>query len=91
MTIAEGEFSTIGEETGNYRVDGVYTFTASDTTDGDGKRRKVRGAMIEEWNGTAWDAGVLYPGSSYEFNAASGKKIRLTWRWAIGGTCILVR
>ncbi|MCR5752177.1 MAG: hypothetical protein K6G91_09450 [Kiritimatiellae bacterium] len=91
VTIAEGEFSTIEEETGNYRVDGVYTFTASDMVDGDGKKRKVRGALIEEWNGSEWVKVGVYGGKSYEFNAASGKKIRLTWRWGNFGTCVLVR
>ena len=91
VTIAVGEFDTIEEESGNYHVDGTYTFTASAARDAEGKLRRVKGVTIEEWNGSAWEPAGSSVGDAYTFNATSGKKVRLTWQWRGNGTRIILR
>ena len=91
VTIADGEFNTIEEEAGSYLVDGMYTFTASEARDAEGKKRRVRGVNVEEWNGSAWVPAGFFAGDSYTYNATSGKKIRLTWQWRGNGTRFIIR
>jgi hypothetical protein len=90
-TIAAGEFDTTTEEAGIYRVDGVYTFTAAATRDANGQRRRVSGVKVEEWNGAAWTPAGFFKGDSYTYNATSGTKVRLTWKWRGGDTMIILR
>lgn len=59
--------------------------------DAEGKRRRVSGVKVEEWNGSAWVSAGFFKGDSYTYNATSGTKVRLTWKWRGGDTVIILR
>ncbi len=46
---------------------------------------------MEEWNGSAWVSAGFFKGDSYTYNATSGTKVRLTWKWRGGDTVIILR
>ena len=88
-----GKFSDYeGVATGEYEVEGSYTFTAGAATDRNGKVRPVVGYTIETWNGNEWGAPVKHEGDSYTYTVGTDPaKVRLTWKWQPDGLMLLVR
>ena len=78
-------------ETGAYKVEGSWTFTARDAVDEQGRTCRLAGYVLETLADGEWTAKTLHAGASYTYEEGSSPKtVRLTWRWS-NGTVITVR
>ena len=78
-------------ETGAYKVEGSWTFTASEAVDDAGEKRAVTGYSLETLKDGVWTDKTLHEGSSYTYaEGESPATVRLTWRWGVG-MAIIVR
>ena len=91
VMVAEGKHAASTEASGDYRVEGTYTFTAEDAVV-DGKTHRVTGCTVETWDGSAWGAPAFVAGSSYVYTeCASPAKVRITWKWQGDGSVLIFR
>ena len=91
VMVAEGKHAASTEASGDYRVEGTYTFTAEDAVV-DGKTHRVTGCTVETWDGSAWGAPAFVAGSSYVYTeGASPAKVRITWKWQGDGSVLIFR
>ena len=78
-------------ETGAYKVEGSWTFTAGAATDEQGEKCALVGYAVETLKDGVWTDKTLHAGSAYTYEEGkSPATVRLTWRWNVGMT-ILVR
>ena len=85
VIVAEGKYDTTTEPSGNYEVEGSWTFTALPAVNERGHRRDVVGYVIEAWNAETgkWGPKQSFPGDSYTHVVGEpAAKVRLTWKWA---------
>ena len=79
VVVAGGE-GAVQAETGDYKVEGEWTFTASKTVNSKGAVVDVGRYALEEFMNGAWRNKTIHEGSSYTYTVgASPAKVRLTW------------
>ena len=89
--VRPAHFGNGATETGAFKVEGSWTFTATDARDADGEIVKLLGYTLETLKDGEWTDKTLHAGSSYTYEeGASPAAVRLTWRWNVG-MVILVR
>ena len=81
----------LSETTGSYKVDGIWTFTATAVKDRRGLVKPVEGYYIEELVDGVWMNRRWHFGQSYTYNETSGKTVRLTWSAPRDGTRVIFR
>ncbi len=87
----DGTGETLAEEVGNYKVEGTYTFSATQVKDSSDVLKPVTGYFLETWNGSAWGGGkTRNEGSSFTYSETMGK-VRVTWSPRPKGTAVIVR
>ena len=77
-------------ESGAYKVDGTWTFTATTAPGDNNEIKPVKGYTLETWNGSAWVRSGSGRGDSYTYTEGAGK-VRLTWNALPSGTVLIVR
>jgi hypothetical protein len=88
-----GVGETLAEGVGNYKVEGTYTFSATQVKDSQGNLANVAGYYLSstydkekgDWTGDAWHAG-----QSFTYTETMGK-VRVKWAPAPAGLMIIVR
>ena len=91
VVVAAGQYDASIEAPGVYEVEGTWTFSATNAVV-NGKVKQVTGYTLETWADGAWSAPTAYDGASYTYTVGtSPASVRLTWQWAKGGTCIMLR
>ena len=79
-------------ESGIYKVDGTWTFTATTARGDNNEVKPVKGYTLETWDGSAWIRAASGQGDSYTYTAGtSPAKVRLTWNALPSGTVLIVR
>ena len=79
-------------ESGAYKVDGTWTFTAMTALGDNNEIKPVKGYTLDTWNGSAWVRSESSPGDSYTYTAGtSPAKVRLTWNAMPSGTVLIFR
>lgn len=86
----DGTDETLREETGLYRVDGTYTFSATEVKGAKGTLEPVAGYYLAKWENGDWSGGTWHDGNSFVYRAEMGV-VRLTWSPARGGLSVLIR
>ena len=85
-----GAGETLSEPVGTYKVEGEYTFSATEVMDASGVLKPVAGCFVSVMSGGAWGQRVWRPGQSYTYRESSGSAVRIMW--CVGeGLRILVR
>lgn len=74
----DGTDETLAEEVGNYKVEGVYTFSATQVKGAKGEFKRVGGCYISTWTDGAWSGKTWHDGDSFAYTADMGK-IRIMW------------
>ncbi len=77
-------------ESGTYKVDGTWTFTATTALDDNGVIKPVTSYQVETWNGSAWVHTESDKGGSYTYDESAGK-VRLTWHALPNAVMLIVR
>ena len=79
-------------ESGTYKVDGTWTFTATTALGDNSEIKPVKGYTLDTWNGSAWVRSESGQGDSYTYTAGtSPAKVRLTWNALPSGTVLIFR
>ncbi len=79
-------------ESGTYKVDGTWTFTATTAPGDNNEIKPVKGYTLDTWNGSAWVRSESGHGDSYTYTAGtSPAKVRLTWNAMPSSTVLIVR
>lgn len=79
-------------ETGAYKVEGEWTFSATTTTDKRGETVPVERYSIETLVDGVWSGKTYYNGNSYTYTeGASPMTVRLTWLGQPNGMVIIFR
>ena len=79
-------------ESGIYKVDGTWTFTATTARGDNNEIKPVKGYTLEMWDGSAWIRAASGQGDSYTYTVGtSPAKVRLTWNALPSGTVLIVR
>ena len=85
----KGTGETLAEEVGNYKVEGTYTFSATQVKDSNDVLKDVAGYYLETYAGNGWTAKVWNPGN--EFTYTEGAKVRVTWGPKRKGMTLVIR
>lgn len=94
VVVAAGEYDTVAEAPGVYEVQGVWTFSADNAENEDGKRVRLTGYKLEIWDEASgeWVGRTRIRERTYTYTAGeSPDKVRLTWDWTPSGTVIIIR
>ena len=86
----DGTDETLAEEVGNYKVEGVYTFSATQVKDAKGEFKRVGGCYISTWADGAWSGKTWHDGDSFAYTADMGK-IRITWSPRPNGMVLILK
>ena len=79
-------------ESGIYKVDGTWTFTATTARGDNNEVKPVKGYTLDMWDGSAWIRAASGQGDSYTYTVGtSPAKVRLTWNALPSGTVLIVR
>ena len=79
-------------ESGIYKVDGTWTFTATTARGDNNEIKPVKGYTLDMWDGSAWIRAASGQGDSYTYTVGtSPAKVRLTWNALPSGTVLIVR
>ena len=79
-------------ESGIYKVDGTWTFTATTARGDNNEIKPVKGYTLDMWDGSAWIRAASGQGDSYTYTVGtSSAKVRLTWNALPSGTVLIVR
>ena len=79
-------------ESGIYKVEGTWTFTAMTARGDNNEIKPVKGYTLETWDGSAWIRAASGQGDSYTYTVGtSPAKVRLTWNALPSGTALIVR
>ena len=79
-------------ESGTYKVEGTWTFTAATARGDNNEIKPVKGYTLDTWNGSAWIRTGSGRGDSYTYTVGtSPAKVRLTWNALPSGTVLIVR
>ena len=91
VVVAGGEGS-VQAETGDYKVEGEWTFTASKVLSKMGTVVDVKRYALEEFVNGAWVGRTIYEGASYTYTVGvSPAKVRLTWLACPSGMSVTFR
>ena len=80
---------TLAEEVSNYKVEGTYTFSATQVKDSNDVLKDVAGYYLETYAGNGWTPKVWNPGN--EFTYTEGAKVRVTWGPKRKGMTLVIR
>ena len=86
----DGTDETLAEEVGNYKVEGVYTFSATQVKDAKGEFKRVGGCYVSTWADGAWSGKTWHDGDSFAYTADMGK-IRITWSPRPNGMVLILK
>ena len=86
----DGTDETLAEEVGNYKVEGVYTFSATQVKDAKGEFKRVGGCYVSTWVDGAWSGKTWHDGDSFAYTADMGK-IRITWSPRPNGMVLILK
>ena len=91
VVVAGGE-GAVQAETGDYKVEGEGTFTASKVVNKKGVVVDAGRYALEEFANGAWGRKTIHDGSSYTYTVGvSPAKVRLTWLARPAGMSITFR
>lgn len=83
--VRPAKFGNGQTETGAFKVEGSWTFTAGAAIDGKGEPVSLAGYVLETLKNGEWTDRTLHTGSSYTYEEGmSPATVRLTWRWNVG-------
>ena len=85
----DGTGETLAEEVGNYKVEGTYTFSATQVKDSNDVLKDVAGYYLETYAGDGWTGKIWYDGK--EFTYTEGAKVRVTWGPRRKGMTLVIR
>ena len=86
----KGTGEMLAEEVGNYKVEGTYTFSATQVKDSDGVLKNVAGYYLQTYvAGDGWTAKVWNLGN--EFTYTEGAKVLVTWGPKPKGMTLVIR
>ena len=85
----DGTGETLAEEVGNYKVEGTYTFSATQVKDSNDVLKDVAGYYLETYAGDGWTGKIWHDGK--EFTYTEGAKVRVTWGPRRKGMTLVIR
>ena len=86
----DGSNEDLAEGVGNYKVEGSYTFSATQVKDDKGEPKTVRGYYLETYVDGAWTGKTWHDGQSFTYTEG-GDKVRVTWSVGRKGMAIFLR
>jgi len=85
----DGTGETLAEGVGNYKVEGTYTFSATQVKDSKDEIKPVEGYYLEKYVNDAWTPKEWNPGNKFTYT--EGAKVRVTWGPKRKGMTLVIR
>lgn len=86
----DGTGETLAEEVGSYKVEGTYTFSATQVKDSSETLKPVAGCYVSTWTDGSWGAKIWYDDNTFAYTEDMGK-IRIMWSPRPRGMTLVVR
>lgn len=86
----DGSDEDLDEGVGNYKVEGTYTFSATQVKDSQGNLANVAGYWLSTYEDGDWSGDAWHAGQSFTYTETMGK-VRVKWAPAPAGLMIIVR
>ena len=86
----DGTDEVLAEETGHYKVEGTYTFSATSVKDSKGVLGDVAGFYLETYVDGARTGRTWHDGNSFTYTEDMGK-VRIVWSTRLSGLMLILR